>query len=158
MKRLIATFAMVFSLALASIVIGPPASGSTVVRVVDGDTVKVTFYGRPLTLRLYCIDAPESKQPYGPEASAALTQAVGSNVSVKVLRQDRYGRSVARVRVNRRDISLAMVKQGLAWEYKTLCKDPRFAAAEEVARAAKLGLWADDTAINPAEWRKGVRP
>lgn len=155
MKR--ALFASIV-IALSGLLFPGTAQASTVVRVVDGDTVRVVFHGAPRTLRLYCIDAPEKAQPYGAAATAALREALGTSaVSVRVLRQDRYGRSVARVRVNRRDVSLELVRQGLAWEYKTLCKDPRFGDAEDAARAAKRGLWADAGPINPSDWRKGVR-
>lgn len=151
MKRLLAVI-------LVALGLSAPATASTVVRVVDGDTAVVVFHGTNRTLRLYCIDAPEKQQPGGPEATAALRTALGNGaVSIRVLRLDRYGRSVARVRINRRDVSLELVRQGLAWDYRSLCTDPRFAAAEDAARAARIGLWASDHPIEPSDWRKGVR-
>ncbi len=151
MKRLAA--AVILVLAFAA-----PASASTVTRVVDGDSVRVLFYGNPRSVRLYCIDAPERSQPGGAEATAALRSKIdGRTVSIRVIRRDLYRRSVATMRINRRDIALEMVREGHAWVYRTLCADPRFAAAEDKARADRVGLWADPAAINPSDWRKGVR-
>ena len=56
--------------------------------------------------------------------------------------------------LHRRGINLEMLKAGFAWHYKHDDKNPDYAAAEVEARAAKRGLWASGTAINPYEWRK----
>lgn len=159
MKR----FALLAAVLTAVLALGAwPASASRVVRTVDGDTFHAVFHGTERTFRLYCVDAPERKQPYGAEATRALDAmlryAVNDEVSIRVLRSDRYGRSVARVRRGRHDIGLDLVAQGLAWDYRSFCKDPAFAAAEDAARAARIGLWADDSPISPSDWRKGVRP
>lgn len=43
--------------------------GATVISVGDGDTIRVRMNGKPITLRLACIDAPETAQhPYGQQA------------------------------------------------------------------------------------------
>ena len=44
---------------------------ATVLSIGDGDTIRVRQAGKALTVRLACIDAPESAQaPYGPESGA----------------------------------------------------------------------------------------
>lgn len=42
---------------------------ATVLSIGDGDTIRVRQGGRPITVRLACIDAPEmAQQPYGQRA------------------------------------------------------------------------------------------
>lgn len=47
-----------------------------VVKVTDGDTIRVERDGEELTIRFCGIDAPESKQELGPEATAAMQRLV----------------------------------------------------------------------------------
>ena len=47
--------------------------GTTVLSIGDGDTIRVRQDGKVLTVRLACIDAPETAQgPYGQKARAYL--------------------------------------------------------------------------------------
>ena len=72
----------------------------TVLSVGDGDTLTVSEGGRRVTIRLACIDAPETAQtPYGAKARTALQALtpVGSSVSIQGSKKDRYGRTVAEV-------------------------------------------------------------
>jgi micrococcal nuclease len=56
------------------------------------------------------------------------------------------------------DVNLELVRRGLAWWYRQYSpKDKELAPAEEEARKAKRGLWADAKPIPPWEWRKGRR-
>ena len=81
-----------------------------VIRVVDGDSVNVLRISdkEELRLRLYGIDAPETKQPYGRESKDALKGLLGPNtvISVKVLNKDRYGRLICELHLDNKDISL----------------------------------------------------
>jgi endonuclease YncB( thermonuclease family) len=63
------------------------AAAATVVSVGDGDTLRVMDGGRNVTIRVACIDAPETAQaPYGQRARQALQEMlpVGSTVTLKV--------------------------------------------------------------------------
>ena len=66
----------------------------------------------------------------------------GKTVTVQPTDTDRYGRTVADVTVGGRDVGLALVEAGLAWHFLRYSSDPKLAAAERVARAARRGLWA----------------
>ena len=71
---------------------------ATVLSIGDGDTIRVRQSGRAVTVRLACIDAPETAQsPYGQQARAYLQQRlpIGREVSLEVKTIDRYGRTVA---------------------------------------------------------------
>ena len=62
---------------------------------------------------------------------------------------------MARVRVDDRDVSLELVKAGLAWHYKKYSSDPELAAAEQQARAEGVGVWSLADPIPPWEQRRG---
>ena len=61
-----------------------PVLVGRVTQVTDGDTLKVQLSSWPITVRLGQIDAPESDQPYGRKAAAALrTLAGGRTVALE---------------------------------------------------------------------------
>ena len=75
-----------------------PAQAATVVSIGDGDTMRVDDRGKRLTIRLACIDAPEMAQgTHGEQSRALLTSLapVGSEVTLKVVDTDRYGRKAS---------------------------------------------------------------
>jgi micrococcal nuclease len=127
---------------------------SSVLRVVDGDTVHVSFGGRDVTIRFIGVDTPETVAPglpiecYGPEASRFTTrQLSGRRVRLEfdVERIDPYGRTLAYVWMP--DGSMfneTLVRRGFAM-VATYPPDtryvPRFEAAERAAKAADRGLW-----------------
>ncbi len=50
-----------------------------------------------------------------------------------------------------------MLEAGMAWHYKEYDRNKRLAEAENQARAAKQGLWADREPVAPWEWRATKR-
>ena len=60
----------------------------------------------------------------------------------------------ARVFVDGTDVNLAMVRSGMAWRFEKYSKDGAFQRAQDEARAARRGLWADTNPVSPWEWRK----
>ena len=91
-------------------------------RVIDGDTLEVRDRdGARFKVRLYGSDAPETEkpeqegQPFGEEAFTALRNKVeGKRVDIEVVEIDRYGRAIAIVRQDGRNINIEMVSDGLA--------------------------------------------
>jgi endonuclease YncB( thermonuclease family) len=61
--------------------------------------------------------------------------------------------------IDGRDANVAQIAAGMAWWYRKYQKEQTdrqreaYAAAEEVARAAKRGLWTDRDPVAPWEWR-----
>jgi len=126
-------------------------------KVADGDTFTLNAAGQePRAVRLYGIDAPERDQAYGELATTALAAWIdGREVLVAVEDIDHYGRLVGTVFVNDSNINLAMVEQGNAWWYEQYARDAiELELAEQQARAARRGLWASGTAVEPWEWRR----
>lgn len=127
----------------------------------DGDSINVVNAEKALVnIRLYGIDAPESRQAYGPQAKKRLKALVdGKAVRIEVLDTDQYGRNVALVRTRDGElVNLEMVRAGLAWVYEQYCTreeicDPLRQAQAE-ARSARRGLWSETYRTPPWEWRR----
>lgn len=78
-RRVHAARALAVALALLPIAIAQAPAGAspeaTVGSVGDGDTIRVRMNGKPITVRLAYIDAPETAQrPYGQQARSYLQQ------------------------------------------------------------------------------------
>ena len=84
--------------------------------------------------------------------------AFGKDAVIEVRDVDRYGRLVARVHVDGKDVSLALVHAGLAWHFTRYSRDPTLAEAEQASRLAKRGLWSLANPIAPWEFRRQGPP
>ncbi len=128
------------------------------VGVADGDTLTVLRGKRQIKVRLEGIDCPELHQSFGARAKQFTSSLVfGKKVTVKAKYLDRIGRTVSRVSVNGKDISVALVEAGLAWHYRRYSSDALLAKAEEQAMRLKKGLWSDPLPVPPWEWRQSRR-
>lgn len=128
--------------------------------VVDGDTLQIFVRDRLQEVRLAAIDAPERAQPYGWEAALALIDLVRARkVRIAPVDVDRYGRIVAHVYLDDRDIARELVRQGAAWFYSRYADDAELYRLEQEARSAKRGLWGLPAGerIEPWEWRRRQR-
>lgn len=145
-----------------------------VVSVSDGDTITILDDTKTQhKVRLAGIDAPEKDQPFGQNAKQHMSDLVyGKEVRLEGDKQDRYGRTVAKVWVTPAsclncpktlDAGMAMLTVGLAWHYKQYQKEQtaedreRYSFAEIEAKAKRAGLWADPDPTPPWEWRKAKR-
>ncbi len=130
-----------------------------VINIKDGDTIVVLdSLFKQQTIRIADIDCPENKQPFGTRAKQfTANEVLGKIVMVKIKNTDRYGRTVGYVMYNNKNLSLELLKNGLAWHYKYYSKDKEMADLEDFAKKNKLGLWSHKKPINPYNWRKGVR-
>jgi endonuclease YncB( thermonuclease family) len=131
-----------------------------VVAITDGDTIKVLHDGAAERIRLWGIDCPESKQPFGTRAKQLTGDlAFDKIVTVKVRDIDRYKRTVAEIILpDGRNLNQELVRAGMAWWYQQFARrEMVLAALEQEARDARRGLWSDPHAIAPWEWRKGNR-
>ena len=98
-----------------------PASGSTIISVGDGDTIRIRDGSEKLTVRLACIDAPEiSQDPYGKRSRDFLKKMLplGTKVTLRIQTTDRYGRSVAEVFTKRGNINESIIEQGQGFVYR----------------------------------------
>ena len=122
-------------------------NAAQVVSVGDGDTVRVSEGSRRITVRLACIDAPETSQrPWGARSTALLRQLtpVGSEVSLRVQTTDQYGRTVAELLNHRGNVNQLMVEAGQAFVYRRYlrqCDAERYIQIEAEAKHQGNGAW-----------------
>jgi len=143
-------------LMLPTILFAQVISGK-VVKIADGDTFTLLVNNHDqVKVRLDGIDAPEKKQAFGNKAKQYLSSMIwGTPVTVKVLKKDRYGRSIGKVSTSKfKDVNLEMIKAGYAWHYKEYNDDKTYASAEVSARKNKKGLWQDKNPVKPQDFRK----
>jgi len=146
-----------------------------VVKIVDGDTIDIDApdgrfeYTR---IRLWGIDAPESKRPgaavmyYGPEAAEFTEKlALGHDVRVYLDVGNRtrgyYGRLLAYVQLpDKRFLNEVLLTEGYA--YADLRFDhglySKYKQLEAAARAQKRGLWRHVKREDLPEWLQKKRP
>jgi len=132
-----------------------------VVGVTDGDTLTILDGSlRQHRIRLGGVDTPERAQPYGKVAKSSLSSlAFGREAIADCGKADRWGRLVCKVSVDGRDVGLAQVERGLGWHYRKYEREQApadriaYAKAEDEARRARRGLWADPSPVAPWEWR-----
>ncbi len=142
-----------------------PVVRGTVVRVVDGDTLHVRVErlhdgkrrGRTVKVRLYGVDAPEREQPFGALSTRMLERLVlGREVEMAKVTRDDFGRTVALVRVDGRDVTSEMIRSGHGWAFRVylgkLYGDRTYCALEYEARGARAGLWALEPRKRTAPW------
>ncbi|MCR4312013.1 MAG: thermonuclease family protein [Candidatus Uhrbacteria bacterium] len=130
-----------------------------VIRVVDGDTVVVAQGDDDVTVRIIGINTPETVDPrravecFGQEASdAAKTLLEGQVVTlVSDATQgdvDKYDRLLRYVElVDGTDVGLHLISQGYGYEYTyntPYARQSLYNDAEDAARLAEIGLWAED--------------
>lgn len=141
------------------------ALAATVLSVGDGDTLRIIEGDKRTTIRVACIDAPETAQtPYGLQAREALLRLtpVGSTVSVRVKEKDRFDRTVAEVFTrDGRNAGLELVQQGHAFVYRQYldgCDATAYLDQEKQAERSRIGVWKPPGGIQrPWDWRAARR-
>jgi endonuclease YncB( thermonuclease family) len=134
-----------------------------VLSVGDGDTIRVSTPSgtNKTTVRLACIDAPETSQVLGIDARQALQAElpIGTEVSLRPKATDRYGRTVAEVLRGNTNINQALVAAGAAfvyWQYIEGCDRETYSRLENEARLKSLGIWHVPGGIQrPWDYRRG---
>ena len=132
-----------------------------VVGVSDGDTITVLDADKTEhKIRLMGIDAPEKKQDFGAASKQALSNYIYQReVTVDYKKLDKYKRIVGKVILDKQDICLAMISDGMAWHYKEYEKEQSkkdrdlYREAETSAKEMKKGLWLQAEVLKPAEFR-----
>lgn len=132
----------------------PPrkVSKARIVKIIDGETVKVRTGGRKATVRMIGIDAPAVGKCGGPGSAALLEHLLPAKTKVKLVSdrtqdlKDRSGRQLRYVYKNgRKDMGKAQLGFGAAKVYsyqgKKFEKRKPYAKAQAVAKRKKIGIW-----------------
>ncbi|MCR2040518.1 thermonuclease family protein [Campylobacter helveticus] len=131
-----------------------------VIRVIDGDTIELLVkqedikQSPKIKVRLFGIDAPEKKQAFGKEAKEYLSSLIlDKEITLIINDKDKYQRTIGTILLNDKDINKEMVKNGYAWAYESY--STKYLTEQADAQMFKLGLWQDENAIKPSEFRRG---
>ena len=131
-----------------------------VVDVRDGDVLRVSHPENGIvTIMLYGINAPDTRQPFFKQAKEFLKDKVEGQVA-KVLEFVTEQEVVTAIIVHDGiNINELVLQAGYGWVYKQYC-DQNFCSDwliyEKQARDKKLGLWQDENPTPPWKWRKNV--
>ncbi|PIC87942.1 hypothetical protein CSV72_01990 [Sporosarcina sp. P20a] len=125
------------------------------VKVIDGDTIKIIYDGKEQNVRYLLIDTPETnhprlgKQPFGEEAKIRNKELIESGkleIEFDVgERFDKYDRLLAYIYVDGKSVQKILLSEGLArvayvYPPNTRHLDP-YEQSQVVAKEKKLGIW-----------------
>ena len=160
-----------FSIILFSSIISSAISFEKIIigkaNVTDGDTIKINNQ----KIRLFGIDAPETKQfckevylsflifnfkrdyKWGEKSTNALKKKI-KDKKIRCLiqdKKDRYRRNIGICYLKKQDINSWLVKNGYAIAYRRYSK--KYIIDEQYAEDNKLGIW-QGTFMEPEKWRR----
>ena len=160
-----------FSIILFSSIITSAISFEKIIigkaNVTDGDTIKINDQ----KIRLFGIDAPETKQfckevylsflifnfkrdyKCGEKSTNALKKKI-KDKKIRCLiqdKKDRYRRNIGICYLKKQDINSWLVKNGYAIAYRRYSK--KYIIDEQYAEDNKLGIW-QGTFMEPEKWRR----
>ncbi|PIC87436.1 hypothetical protein CSV72_03625 [Sporosarcina sp. P20a] len=137
------------------------------VKVIDGDTIKIIYNDKEQNVRYLLIDTPETnhprlgKQPFGDEAKARNKELIESGTLEIEFdvgeRFDKYNRLLAYIYIDGKNVQKILLSEGLArvayiYPPNTRYVDP-YEKTQAIAKEKKLGIWsvedyATDTGFN----------
>ena len=125
-----------------------------VVRVIDGDTIRVQVRGELHTVRLIGVDTPETVHPtktvqhFGAEASAYTKAALEAKAVTLEAdptgdTKDRYGRLLRYVHLDGQNFNARLIREGYGHAIRRFrySLKAQFIRLENSARKAGRGLW-----------------
>jgi uncharacterized repeat protein (TIGR01451 family) len=132
-----------------------------VIEIVDGDSIVIESFNRPVKIELMGIDAPELKQNYGDVARQHLLDLVfDKTVTVEYFGLGEDGSIAGKVFLNRIDVAAQMVRDGVAWYDKgnanRLSETERqvYKDSEQAARNEQRGIWQESKPLAPWDFRQ----
>jgi endonuclease YncB( thermonuclease family) len=138
-----------------------------VIKIYDGDSIKVKGYNLIFMVRLVGIDSPETGgssyigQPFSSEAKNFLENNIaGKKVILKSYGMGGYNRQLAEVFINNININIEILKAGLAEVYKGRpakgINKNLYLDAQSYAKKRHKGIWSLNSKDykSPKQWRK----
>lgn len=125
-----------------------------VVKVIDGDTIKINYNGKHENIRFLLIDTPElndsqwdGPQPYAIEAKEKVEQILKEGkveIEIGVQERDKYGRLLGYLYSDGESVQEALLQEGLArvaYVYNDKRHLDRYRELEREAKRLKKGIW-----------------
>jgi len=132
-------------------------TGGYCIEVYDGNTIRCHVDGRNVVVRLFGMNAPEESeygrpsQPFAREATTFLADKIHNAwVGILPIETDKFSRTIGRVLLGEEDVTLAIIKMGLAKASRENLKEPfltEYVRAEEEAKKQRLGMWSQGTPL-----------
>ena len=130
------------TICLALLFLAPDSFSARCIGVKDGDTIEILRDQSSIKVRLEGVDCPELGQDFSQKAKQFTSGLVfGKTAEIRPIGTDRYGRLIARVIVDGKDVSEQLLMAGLAWHFKKYNKDQNLAELERKASEHRVGLW-----------------
>ncbi len=133
-----------------------------VVEITDGDTLTLLVGRQHRKIKIAAIDAPERYQAWGDQSRTNLSRLALNQTTVATCTQlDRWGNNICKLTVNKLDIGLEQIKDGMAWWFRqdaneqTAEVQSAYGSAELLAKLKRLGLWRDTNPVPPWSFRGG---
>ncbi len=125
------------------------------VKIIDGDTIKINYEGKEQNVRYLLIDTPETnhprlgKQPFGEEAKERNRELINSGkleIEFDIgERIDKYGRLLAYIYVDGESVQETLLEEGLARVAYVYPPNTRhldaYEKAQDKAKKAGVGIW-----------------
>lgn len=126
------------------------------IKVIDGDSLKVKVNNQQIELRLWGIDAPEYQQPMGRKAKKVLKSLCqNKKLFIEKLGRDHYKRTLAVLYSDQENLNEQMLIKGYAWVYPKKQKYyQRYKYLENLAKHQGDGLWMSENAMTPWKFRR----
>lgn len=131
-----------------------------VVRVIDGDTIKIRYNGAEENVRFLLIDTPEMShkqfdgpQPFAVEAKEKVEELLRNgkvDIEFGVQERDKYGRLLGYLYVDGKSIQEELLREGLArvaYVYNDKRHLDRYLQLEEEAKQLEKGIWSIDNYV-----------
>ncbi len=125
------------ALVAATVLMSGAAFAEKVCSVKDGDTVKLC---NGKTVRLDGIEAPNLRQPFGPDARNYLRERVLNQEVTMNCRDHGAFHDICTMQLNGADLQEEMVRQGFAFDNHRFSQG-KYAQAEADARQSRRGMW-----------------
>jgi micrococcal nuclease len=144
---------------------------SKVVKVVDGDTIKVNIDNEIITVRILNIDTPEvygpnAGQPFGKEASKFAKEMLeGKTITLELSKKknpyDKYGRLLAYVFIDKNLYEELIIEEGLARIAYVYDPDTKYLNvlenSERRAKNTKKNIWSIKGYVDESGYNKTVK-
>lgn len=125
-----------------------------VVKVIDGDTIKINYEGKEENIRFLLIDTPEMRhkqfdgpQPYAVEAKEKVEELLKDGkveIELGIQERDKYGRLLGYLYVDGVSLQEVLLEEGLArvaYVYNDKRHLDDYLKIEKEAKKKKKGIW-----------------
>jgi len=140
--------------------IANPRIACNVVKINDGDTVRLNCGGTIKKVRFCGVDAPEKRQPLGNKSTAFLKEILSDRKVdiIEVNDNDRWGRTIGELWIGDKFVNAEMIKAGLAYEFRRFsgnCPNrQKLRDAEAIAQRNRVGVWDGGNYQKPWDFRR----